>query len=312
MTAAAACGIAGMSRAASGASGAIVDTHVYLGDWVHKRLPTGDLAEFITALRRNNVSQAWTGSFDGLFHKDIAGVNERLTDSCARNGGGILVPFGTVNPTLPDWEEDVRRCHETFHMPGIRLHPNYHGYALDEPRFGRLLHLAAGFRLIVQVVAWMDDERHMQLSPPATHVDLKHLAEKVAPLGELRLVVSNGDSTSQDEAFRALSSLKQVYYDFARATSAAEIRQLGDTIGIHRVVFGTGAPLHSFEPVRARLGELQLSASDLRAIRRTNARRLVWQARKTSRSESQKSDRALVSIPLLPPPARREKSLCTW
>lgn len=63
-----------------------------------------------------------------------------------------------MNPKLPGWQKDLRRCAEGYRMPGIRIHPGYQNYSLDDPAVSELLHLAAEHRLIVQVVSWMEDD----------------------------------------------------------------------------------------------------------------------------------------------------------
>ena len=115
----------------------IIDTNVNISRWPFRRLAGDETPDLVARLRKQDVVQAWAGNLDGILHKDIGGVNARLAAECSTHGKGILAPFGSINPKLPDWQEDVRRCANDYRMPGIRLHPNYHGYDLKDPALRR-------------------------------------------------------------------------------------------------------------------------------------------------------------------------------
>ena len=254
--------------------GALIDTNVSLSRWPCRRLPLDETPALVARLRSQGVKQAWAGSFDGLLHKDIASVNARLAADCRKNGRGLLVPFGLVNPRLPDWEDDLRRCHEEHKMPGIRLHPNYHGYKLDDPAFARLLDLARERGLIVQLAVSMEDERTQHPLMRAPHVDVAPLVALLASRSNLRIVLLNWSRGVSSTLLVKLSAAGQVCFDIATLEGVGGLANLLKQVPADRVVFGSHAPFFYLESAVLKLKESALSEAQATAIQAGNARRL--------------------------------------
>jgi uncharacterized protein len=258
-----------------GTGAGLIDVNVSLFRWPMRRLACDETPALLAKLRRHGVTQTWAGSFEGLLHKDLAGVNERLVAECRRHGRGLLRPFGSVNPKAPDWEEELRRCAEIHQMPGIRLHPNYHGYKLDEPEFVRLLHQATDRRLLVQLVVTMEDERtthpRLRLEP----VDLAPLVEVVQQTPGLRLLLLNALRTMRGDPLRKLLSAGDVYVESAMFEGVGGLARLLGDAPLERVLFGSHSPFYYFESAWLKLRESPLTEEQLKAIREKNARHLL-------------------------------------
>ena len=253
----------------------LIDTNLTLSRWPLRRCPLDETPALVAKLREQGVTQAWTGSFDGLLHKDIATVNSRLADECRKHGGGLLLPFGSVNPTLPDWEDDLRRCTEEHQMRGIRLHPNYHGYKLDDPVFSRLLQLAAARGLLVQLAVQMEDERtqHPLLRVPA--VDPTPLAALVKATPKLRLQLLNSHTRLRAEPLLRLIAAGEVHVEISSLEGVGGVANLLAQVPLNRVHFGSHAPFYYFESALLKLKESPLTEAQLTAIREGNAGRLL-------------------------------------
>lgn len=253
----------------------LIDVNVNLSRWPFRRLAGDEPADLVAALRKRNVTQAWSGTFDGLLHKDLSSANARLANDCRHYGAGLLIPFGSINPKLPDWQEDLRRCQEDHQMPGIRLHPNYHGYSLNDPVLADLLRLAAARKLAVQLAVSMEDERTQHPLMRVAPVDLTPLPDVLRSAPGTRLVVLNTDPSHDQELLQKVLAAGDVYFDISMVEGVGGVTRLARKISIQRVLFGSHYPLFYFESARLKVREAGFTDAEEKAVLEENARRLV-------------------------------------
>ncbi len=252
-------------------SGHIIDTNVNLSRWPFRRLPLDDTSALTDKLAQHGVAQAWAGSFDALLHKDIASVNARLAEECRKRGHGLLIPFGSVNPTLPNWEDDLRRCHEEHKMPGIRLHPNYHDYKLDEPVFAKLLKTADERGLLVQIAVSMEDRRTQHRLATVPDVEIAPLISLLKDFPKLRIVLLNCFRGVKRDLLVVLAGAGKVFFEISTLEGVGGIENLVKQVPLTRVLFGSGAPFFYFESAELKLKESALTDDQTKAILETNA-----------------------------------------
>ena len=142
--------------------------------------------------------QAWAGSFDGLLHRDIAGVN-----TPARSGLPRLRPGHSDSLWIHESQASrlagrraalPGRAQDAGNPPAPQLSWIQ---ALDDPVFAELLKLATDRRLIVQLAFCMEDARTQPPLMRVPAVDIAPLADVVKSTAGLRLELLNCTSQHQ-------------------------------------------------------------------------------------------------------------------
>lgn len=254
----------------------MIDTNVNLFRWPYRRLVGDDPETLARRLRARGVTQAWAGSYEALLCHDMAGVNLRLAQACNRVGEEFFLPFGCVNPKLPAWQEDLRRCHEVHRMAGIRLFPNYHGYTFAEPAILELISEASDRKLIVQIALSMEDARTQQtVIQPA---DPSPLADLLARNPRLRMMFLNCGAWTDDDAGENIARIRKAEnacFDIAMNEGVGGLARLIAATSPSRVVFGSHAPFFYFESALLKVREAGLPSDQEKALLSGNAQSLL-------------------------------------
>lgn len=261
----------------------IIDTNIHLFDWPFRKLKYARTGPLLEKLRRHRITQAWAGSFEAVLHKQLDRVNRRLAEECRSIGDGMLLPIGSVNPAWPDWEEDLRRCAEEYGMPGIRLYPAYHGYALDHPDFARLLALATARGLLVQIAIRMEDERVHHPTLVAPLVDASPLPGILKRIPSARVQLINSAEALRGRHVLDLVRDTQTMFDIAAIEGNGGLGRLmagthptyDGPVPVERLLFGSHAPYFPCESALMKLFESPLTSGQLQQLMRGNAERLL-------------------------------------
>lgn len=258
----------------------IVDTFVHLFDWPFRKLKYSGTDTLVDKLQSHSISEAWAGNFEALFHKDIDGSNRRLMEECQRTYPDFLKPVGSVNTTWPDWEEDLRRCDEEYHMAGIRLHPIYQMIDLSSPEFKELVAKATARGMFVQIAGDLEDPRHHHPLVQVRNISFEPLVEVAKAVPEARIQLMHWNRKVRGDLLGKLVKVPNVVFDTSRVEGAGELGALinGDSwygpdrkIPADRFLFGSHAPFFAVESALMKLFEHYMTEDQLQKVMLKNA-----------------------------------------
>lgn len=215
-----------------------IDSNVTLFKWPFRKLPLDQTDKLESKLRAIGIERAWAGSFEGVFQRDIEGVNQRLVDECANHP--FFLPVGSINLSQPSWKQDLQRCIVQHQMHAIRLHPTYHQYSFDSWSFRELLKIAKENKLLIQIATTLEDTRTQNQLTARADANLEQLSETLTSNPHSFIQLLNYRPT--EKTTKILAEHEGLYFDTARVDGTDGLKQMLHHVPEERLLFGTHAP----------------------------------------------------------------------
>ena len=203
-------------------------------------------------------------------------VNAFAAQLCEREG---LISFGGIHPDDEAPEEHLRKVKD-MGLLGVKIHPDYQGVYIDDPRYIRIAREAVRLGLIVITHAGVDDgfpeETHCPPERAARFIDAVYEGQKDAPG---KLVFAHGGGNRQfADVIRHLAG-RDVYFDLSYILSYASPDTVMEVIrahGTHRILFATDCPWGDPAAFVRYVRALPLTESEREDIFHRNAQRLLF------------------------------------
>lgn len=179
-----------------------------------------------------------------------------------------LLSLGTLHPDFPDLPAELRRIRE-LGLPGIKLHPEYQSFALEESRLEPLWRICRDLRLPVLLHAG-EDWRY----PPPCRATPAAIARIARAWPGLTLIAAHfGGFRLWDEVARELLGLP-VFLDISFTLGFLpdeRFLRMARHHGADRILFASDAPWQDPAATLAAFRRLPLTPAEQRAILWDNA-----------------------------------------
>jgi predicted TIM-barrel fold metal-dependent hydrolase len=228
-----------------------------------RRMAAGDTNALLATMAENGVQQSVVVGMDPWV------PTEDVLQACALLGG-VLIPFGSVDPNVPDYLERFTHL-LTLPISGIKFHSELQRLPLNSPKLYAMLEtLARSQRPYLPVYLHTGN---FPIYKPSENPWNQTLPRLVATFPTLTFVCGHAGWDSPSSALRTALSWANLYLETSWQPSHL-IRRLCDKLGPERLLFGSDFPL--FSQKRAlRNVRLALTETELQSVVCFNARRLL-------------------------------------
>ena len=200
------------------------------------------------------------------------GQQQKVNDFAASiHNGRDIVSFGSVHPDAPDALEELERI-KALGLPGVKLHPDYQGFRVDEERMKPIYKKISSLGLITLFHAGYD----YGFPPPYGGMP-QAMATALRWFDSPVIAAHWGGVNCAEEVLRHLCGT-DIYFDTAFGYSMLPkyyAEKILETHGTKRVLFGTDTPWHTPAMEMRLLDTLPLTESEREDICAGNAKRLL-------------------------------------
>ena len=185
-----------------------------------------------------------------------------------------LYAFGSIHPDAPDASEELERI-KALGLDGVKLHPDYQEFYVDESRMAPLYEKMAELGLPVLFHAGWDP-----LSPDVVHAEPECMRNVVTGYPNLTVIAAHmGGMRRYDAVEKHLLGLQNLYIDTSMTSPyLADIQQYARILrghGLNRVLFATDCPWSTPERELKLLDQVEMTAQERYDVLCGNALRLL-------------------------------------
>lgn len=199
------------------------------------------------------------------------GQMKKVNDFAASMQCAHIYPFGSVHPDAPDALEELERI-AALGLRGIKLHPDYQDFFVDDPKMFPIYKKASDLGLIILFHAGQDYGYRAPF-----HCTPVRLAAALRNIDCPVIAAHWGGAGMGEDVLRHLCGLP-LYFDlsFGYGTKPrAEALDIIEKHGTHRLLFGSDCPWHTPKMEMRLLDTLELSAGEREDIFWNNAAKLL-------------------------------------
>lgn len=261
----------------------VIDFHTHAFNEKISEKAIGKLEEIIgyKAFTRATIS-------DNIKHFDDWGVDKAVSlsiatkpsqqkiinDWAAAQASDRIIPFGSVHPDACDVFDELERI-RALGLKGIKLHPDYQEFYIDDEKMFPIYKKCAELSLIVVFHSGVD-----VLSPDNVHATPDMCKRAFQAVPEMTMVLAHlGGNELWDEVLEKLAGLEgKLYFDTAIIAGTCPdelIKKIIRKHGADRILLASDCPWHKTSYEIEAIKRLGLTEKEVQMIFHKNAEKLL-------------------------------------